>query len=364
VIKVERPVLGDDSRAFGPPFIEGESTYFMSFNHGKKSITLNLRTEKGKEIIRSLVEKSDVLLENFRPGYMEAMGFGYGDVEKINPRIIYASISGFGQSGPEKDRPGYDLVVQGMGGIMGLTGLPDGPPCKVGTSLSDILAGIYAFQGILLALIAREKYGIGQKVDVSMLDGQVSLLTYQAGIYFATGKAPARRGNEHPSICPYETFKASDDYINISLGNDAFWQKFCNLVGLEEIREDPRFASNPQRVKNRPSLLPYINDILSRRTAEEWIRLFDEHRIPCGPILSIDRVLSHPQVLSQEMVQEIDHPKAGRIKVTGIPIKLSRSPGRVKSHPPLLGEHNDQVLGEILQMDAEEIDTLKREGVL
>ena len=257
VIKVERPVKGDDSRSFGPPFLEGESAYYMSFNRGKKSITVNLKSEKGKQIIRQLIKEADVFVENFRPGYMDKIGFSYKNVAKIKPDIIYTSISGFGQSGPEINRPGYDLVVQGMGGLMGLTGVPDGPPRKIGTSLSDILSGIYAFQGTLLALIAKERYGTGQKVDVSMLDGQVSLLTYQAGIYFATGKAPQRKGNQHPTICPYETFKASDEeYINIAIGNDNFWKKFCDLLGLEKIKDDPKFATNPEGLSTAQNYYP------------------------------------------------------------------------------------------------------------
>lgn len=375
VIKVERPSKGDDTRAFGPPFIEGESAYFLSINRGKKSITVNFKKDEGREIIYRLIKKSDILLENFRPGTLDKIGLGYKDVEKINPQIIYASISGFGQTGPERLKAGYDLTVQGMGGIMSLTGDPSGPPYKVGTSISDILAGIYACQGILLALIARSKNGKGQRVDVSMLDCQVSLLTYQAGIYFATGLVPKRKGNQHPTICPYETFKASDEYINIAIGNDELWQKFCDLLapfeknsltglGLKEIKDDPKFSSNPKRVENRDELFPIIGKIIREKRAQEWLKIFDDEGIPAGPILSVDKVLSHPQVLAQEMVVEVNHPKSGKIKLTGIPVKLSATPGSIDKPPPLLGEHNDEVLSNILGYSKEEIKGFKEEGVI
>ena len=375
VIKVERPVKGDDTRAFGPPFIEGESAYFLSINRGKKSITVNFKKDEGREIIYRLIKKSDILLENFRPGTLDKIGLGYKDIEKINPQIIYASISGFGQSGPERLKAGYDLTVQGMGGIMSLTGDPSGPPYKVGTSISDILAGIYACQGILLALIARNKNGKGQRVDVSMLDCQVSLLTYQAGIYFATGLVPKRKGNQHPTICPYETFKASDEYINIAIGNDKLWQKFCDLLapleknsltglGLKEIKDDPKFSSNPKRVENRDELFLIIEKIIREKKAQEWLKIFDDEGIPAGPILSVDKVLNHPQVLAQEMVVEVNHPKSGKIKLTGIPVKLSATPGSIDKPPPLLGEQNDEVLSDILGYSEEEIKSLKDQEVI
>jgi len=364
VIKVERTGSGDDTRAFGPPFIKGESAYFLSINRNKKSITVNFKTDRGKEIIRGLIKKSDVLLENFRPGTLSKLGLGYKDVEKINSRIIYASISGFGQTGPERLRPGYDLAVQGMGGIMSLTGDPAGSPYKVGTSICDILAGIYTSQGILLALLSRQKTGKGQLVDVSMLDCQVSLLTYQAGIYFATGSVPTRRGNQHPTICPYETFRASDDYINIAIGNDKLWQKFCGILGLENIKDVPKFATNPKRVENRDELFPVIEKIISGKKVKEWLKIFDDAGIPAGPILTVDKVLSHHQVLAREMVTEVNHPKAGKLKLTGIPVKLSATPGSVNTPPPLLGEHNDEVLSNISGYSKEEIKKFREDGVI
>ncbi|MBU2567661.1 MAG: CoA transferase, partial [Elusimicrobia bacterium] len=303
IIKIENPDGGDDTRSFGPPFIEGESAYFLSINRNKKSVTVNLKEQKGREIVYQLAAKSDVVIENFRPGTAEKLGLGYEQLTRLNERIIYCSVSGFGQTGPEKFRPGYDLVVQGMGGIMDLTGDPNQPPMKVGISQADLLSGIYAVQGILLALLAREKTGKGQKIDVSMLDGQVSLLTFQAGIYFTTGKTPKRKGNQHPTICPYETFETSDGYINIAIGNDKLWIQFCTLLNKispdlfpANISSDPKFAANPERVQNRNELFPIINKIISQKTTDAWLKIFDEKGIPAGPILSLDKVLNHPQV--------------------------------------------------------------------
>lgn len=362
VIKVEQPGKGDDSRAFGPPFINGESAYFFSFNRNKKSITVNLKIEKGKKIIIELIKKADVLVENFRPGYMEKIGLSYEEVEKINPRIIYASVSGYGQTGPYRSRPGYDVVIQGISGFMSLTGDPEGSPYKVGTSIADLMAAIYAFQGILLALISREKTGKGQKIDISLLDGLVSLLTYQAGIYFATGVPPLRKGNQHPTISPYETFKASDEYINIAVGNDKFWHIFCDIVGLD--KNNPKFATNPDRVKNRNELFAIIQEIISRKKADEWLCLFNDHGIPSGPVLTLDKVLTHPQVLARNMVVDVDHPTCGSIKLTGIPVKLSDTPGSIKLPPPVLGQHNEEILSEMLGYDKHEIEKLLEEGVL
>lgn len=364
VIKVERPGKGDDTRAFGPPFIETESAYYMSFNRSKKSITLNFNTDEGKEVLYRLIEKSDILLENFRPGTLEKQGLGYDKVSALNPRIIYASISGFGHTGPEKYTPGYDLVIQGMSGLMSLTGDADNSPFKLGTSIGDILAGIYTFTGILLALIAREKSGKGQKVDVSMLDGLVSLLTYQAGIYFATGVSPFRKGNKHPTICPYETFKASDDYINIAIGNDKFWQIFCDVTGMEDLKNDPKFSSNPKRVEHRSELFDIIQNIISKRKSSEWLEIFNKNGIPAGPILSVEQILNHPQILARNMVEEVNHPLIGNIKLTGIPVKLSDNPGRISSPPPILGQHNEEVLIDLLNYSAEDIKEFKNKKII
>lgn len=340
VIKVENPDGGDDTRAWGPPFIEGESAYFLSVNRNKKSVTVNLKSEEEKKLIWDIIKNADVVLENFRPGTLDKLGFDYKTISEVNPKIVYATISGYGQTGPEWLRPGYDLVAQGMSGIMDITGYPEGPPTKVGTSIGDLVAGLYCTIGILLALQAREKTGKGQRVDVSLLDGQVSLLTYQAGIYFASGKIPQRKGNQHPTICPYETFRAKDGYLNIAVGSEKLWAVFCDAIQKPELKNDPQFAANKDRVKNRNLLFPILDKLIGKKPVAYWLELFDQAGIPAGPILSVDKVFSHPQVLAREMVVETHHKKVGKIKLTGIPIKLSETPGSVRLPPPLLGEHN------------------------
>ncbi|HBW47890.1 TPA: formyl-CoA transferase, partial [bacterium] len=276
VWKVEIPGKGDDTRAFGPPFQNGESAYFMSVNRNKRSITINMKSNDGIEIIKNLLLKADVLIENFRPGTLDKFGLDADSALKMNPRLIYCSVSGFGQTGPWSRKPGYDLAIQGMGGIMSLTGEPDGPPAKVGTSIADIISGIYAAQGILLALVARNKTGRGQKIDISMLDGQISLLTYQAGIYFAEGKSPMRKGNQHPTICPYETFKTKDGYLNLAVGNDKLWLSFCELINRPDLKSDERFTTNPKRVACRNILFPILSEIFSTRSTAKWITLLEK----------------------------------------------------------------------------------------
>ena len=363
VVKIERPAKGDDTRAFGPPFQEGESAYFLSINRNKKSITLDLKTEKGIGVIRRMLKHSDVLVENFRPGSLKRMGLDYHTVKKLNPRVVYASISGFGHTGPLRAKPGYDLALQGLGGIMSLTGDPEGSPYKVGVSQADLVAGLYAVQGILLALYAREKTGRGQMVDVGMLDSQISLLTFQAGIYFMTGISPKRKGNQHPTICPYETFKAKDRYLNIAVGNDKLWGKFCELLGLEELRDHPDYATNPVRVKNRDRLFPIIQEVISGKESAHWMNLFEDNGIPAGPILSVEETLNHPQALNRDMVLRVKHTRLGEISQTGIPIKLSETPGSIASAPPCLGEHTETVLKE-LGYSSKEIESMRSEGVI
>ena len=302
VWKVEIPGKGDDTRAFGPPFQNGESAYFMSVNRNKRSITINMKSNDGIEIIKNLLLKADVLIENFRPGTLDKFGLDADSALKMNPRLIYCSVSGFGQTGPWSRKPGYDLAIQGMGGIMSLTGEPDGPPTKVGTSIADIISGIYAAQGILLALVARNKTGRGQKIDISMLDGQISLLTYQAGIYFAEGKSPMRKGNQHPTICPYETFKTKDGYLNLAVGNDKLWLSFCELINRPDLKSDERFTTNPKRVACRNILFPILSEIFSTRSTAEWISLLEKAGIPAGPIFTVEEVLEHEQTKARKMV--------------------------------------------------------------
>jgi crotonobetainyl-CoA:carnitine CoA-transferase CaiB-like acyl-CoA transferase len=360
VVKIEIPGSGDDTRAYGPPFLHGESTYFMSVNRNKMSLTLNLKHIRGKEIFRQLLQKGDVLVENFRPGTLDGLGFGYDAVHALNPKLIYCSISGFGQTGPYAQRPGYDLIAQAEGGVMSLTGAPDDPPLKVGLSFADITAGMNAFSGILLALLARQQTGEGQRVDVSLLDCQVALLTYQAGIYFATGKSPDRLGNKHPSITPYETFEASDGHIIIACGNQGFWEKFCKLAGLDDLLADDRFTTMKKRVENRHELTPLVAASVKTRTRREWYNLLDREGIPCGLIKNVAEVCTDPQVLARDMVVQLNHPTAGPIRVNGVPIKLSTTPGEVKDPPPLLGQHTDTILADILGYTADQIAELRQ----
>ena len=359
VIKVEMPGTGDDSRAWGPPFVEGESAYFMSINRNKKSITLDMKGDKAIEIIMKLIKGSDVLVENFRPGAMERLGLAYQQVKAMNPRLVYCSISGFGQNGPYRMLPGFDQVLQGMGGLMSITGEPDGPPVKVGVPIADITAGMFAAYGIAIALFTREKTGNGQMVDISLLDSQVALLTYRAGSFFASGEIPKRIGSGHPVIVPYQAFKARDAYINIAVGNDQLWGKFCKAVGLEGIVNDPRFATNAKRVQNRDEVVKAVGDLIATKNGEEWLKILTDAGIPCGPIYTMDKIFSDPQVIHRQMVMELRHPKAGIVKVTGNPVKLSDTPGEPSVAPPLLGQHTQEVLAG-LGYSAKEIEELKQ----
>ncbi len=362
VIKVEPPE-GDVSRSWGPPFIEGESSYFLSINRNKKSIVINLKSEKGKEIVLKLAEKCDVFVENFRPGVAKRLGVDYETVKKVNPKIIYCSISGFGQEGPYRDYPAFDQILQGMGGLMSITGEPGRPPVKVGIPITDIAAGMFAAYGIVCALFYREKTGKGQYVDVSMLDSQVAWLTYQAGRYFATGEIPGPIGSGHPLIVPYQAFKTKDGYINIAAGNDNLFRSLCKVLGVEHLADDPRFNTNPKRVENREELVKILEEIFVQKATGEWLELIRKAGVPCGPIYNVADVVNDPQVLFRKMVVEIDHPKSGRIKVTGVPVKLSESPGDVRLPPPMLGQHTVDIL-KFLGYSDEDISKLKDEGVV
>jgi crotonobetainyl-CoA:carnitine CoA-transferase CaiB-like acyl-CoA transferase len=363
VIKVEPPPLGDDSRQWGPPFIGGISTYFLSVNRNKKSLGLNLKAEAGRKILWQLIERADVLIENFRPGVMEKLGFGYEAIAKVNPRTVYCSISGFGQTGPYRDRPGYDVIAQGESGMMDLTGFPDGPPAKLGASLADVVAGLYAFNGICLALLARHKTGRGQLVDVSLLDGMVSTLTYHALIYLSTGRSPKRAGTRHPSIVPYECFKASDGFVNIAVTNQKQWENFCQVLGFAELAHDERFESMKSRLANYSELRPMIDRIVAKQTRAQVIAAMAEVGIPVGPINSVGEILEDPHMHAREMVVELTHPEYGPLKVLGTPIKLSETPGAVEKAPPKFGEHNLEVLRELGYTD-EEIAVVEKNGAI
>ncbi|MGQ4807504.1 Acetyl-CoA:oxalate CoA-transferase [Candidatus Entotheonellaceae bacterium PAL068K] len=364
VVKVERPGVGDDTRAYGPPFRGGESAYFLSINRNKRGLTLNLKHPRALEILGRMVETVDVVVENFRPGTMESFGFGYDTARQMNPQLIFCSISGYGHTGPLSHLPGYDLIIQGEGGIASLTGDASGPPYKMGTSQADIIAGMTAFQGILLALLARAQTGRGQKVDISMLDCQVALLTYQAGIYFATGESPTRMGNQHPTITPYETYRCKDGYINLACGNDAMWQRFCRVLEHQEWADDWRFATNADRVEHRQQLGALIEPVMLHKTSREWTLALRAAGIPCGPIQSVSQVCESSQARHRDMVVALEHPRAGRVKVTGVPIKLSDTPGAVTTPPPLLGEHTTEVLGDWLHLSQGEVESLRQDGAL
>ncbi len=361
VIKVEERERGDETRYWGPPFLGAESAYFLSVNRNKKSLTLNLKSPAGLDLARQLVARSEVLVENFRPGTMERLGLGYDQVRSLQPKLVYCSISGFGQTGPERERPGYDAVAQAEGGIMSLTGFPDGPPTKVGVSLADLVAGLLAMQGILLALRAAEHTGRGQWVDVALLDGQVGLLTFQAGACFATGNNPQRMGNLHPMITPYETYRTADGYVVVGVAGESLWQKFRALLDLPA---GERFSTSRMRVENREELAAILIPRFAERTTAEWLADLRAAGIPCGQVRGVAEVLSDPQVLAREMVQEVEHATLGRIRTTGIPVKLSETPGSVRSAAPLLGAQSEEVLHTLLGLSPERIAQLKAEGAV
>jgi crotonobetainyl-CoA:carnitine CoA-transferase CaiB-like acyl-CoA transferase len=363
VIKVEEPGKGDDTRSW-PPFSGGEATYFMSVNRNKKSLTLNLKAPEGQEILRSLIKKGDVLLENFRPGTMDKLGFGYAALAQLNPRLVYCSISGFGESGPEAGRAGYDLVVQAESGLMDITGFPDGPPVKSGTSIADLVAGMSAAHGVVLALLARVKTRRGQKVEISMLDAMAALLTYQAGIYFATGQRPVRRGNAHPSIAPYEVFTAADGFVTLGVANNSLWQRCCSALERPELATDSQYDTEAKRVENRMTLIPLLNEILSARTADEWLKRFEAAGVPAGRIKSVPEVCESEHLKARGMIATMPHPTAGQVRVMGMPVRLDATPGALVLPPPRLGEHTDEILRRVARVPARQIARLRANGVV
>ena len=365
VIKVERPKVGDETRQWGPPEAGGEAAYYLFVNRNKRSLTVNLKISEGQKIIRELARISDVVIENYKVDTLKKMGLGYDDLKKMNPGLIYCSITGFGQNGPYKDKPGYDFIIQGMGGVMSFTGDPDGPPMKVGVAIADITAGLFACSSILAALRHREKTGKGQYIDISLLDSTVAWLANVGSNYLISEEMPIRYGNGHPNIVPYEPFKTKDNtYLALAVGNDRQWQKFCGLVGLDDLASDPRFATNPQRVRNRKALIPMIADIMLGRPGEEWLMALDNLQIPCGPINTLDKVFSDPQVLEREMVAAVPHPTANTVKMVASPMKLCETPCEITRHPPLLGEHTDEILFEKLGYNSKKIEELRQNDII
>jgi crotonobetainyl-CoA:carnitine CoA-transferase CaiB-like acyl-CoA transferase len=344
VVKVEPPPYGDDSRQWGPPFVDDVSTYFLAANRNKESLGLNLKAPEGKEILWKLIDRADVVVENFRPGVLERLGFGYEDVRRRNERIIYCSVSGFGQTGPSRLRSGYDVVAQGESGLMDLTGYPNAPPAKMGTSMADIVAGLYAFHGILLALLTRHRTGKGQAIDISLLDGMVSTLTYQAMSYFATGRPPQRAGTKHPSIVPYESFRAKDGYVNIGATNQKQWVNLCTALGFPQLASEARFSTPKDRLAHYDELRMLIDDAVSKMTRDEAMQRLMEFDIAVGPVNTVAEILADPQIHAREMVEELTHPEYGPFKFLGIPIKMSDTPGALRTAPPRFGEHNRAIL--------------------
>ena len=363
VVKIEEPGRGDESRAFGPPFLGGESPYYLSVNRNKRSCTVNLKRDAGKAILWRLFDTADVVVQNFRPGAMARLGLDYDAVAARHPRLIYCSISGFGDSGPDAVRPGYDLVVQGESGLMDLTGEADGPPTRIGTSIADLTAGVMAAQGITLALYARQTTGRGQHVKIAMLDAVASLLTYNAGNYFATGESPTRRGNDHPSVVPYQTLRAKDGWMNLAVANDSLWVRYCDAIERPDLREDPRFATAPERVNHRDTLVPIIVALTAARTVQQWVDLLGAAGVPCGRIRNVAEVCTNPQLTERGKVVDRPHPTAGIVTMIGLPIELSDTPGRIQTAPPLLGEHTDDVLRDAGYTD-DEVHTFRKDGAI
>lgn len=362
VVKVEPPGRGDDTRSF-PPCWNGESTYYLSANRNKRSITLDLATEAGQDVARSLAMQSDILIENFRPGTTERWGLGYDQLREINPRLIYCTISAVGSDGPDSNRSGVDLLMQAYGGLMSITGEEHGAPVRVGTSVVDLTAGANAVQGILAALYLRERTDKGQRIESSLLEGQVSWLTYHAVAYFASGEAPGRLGSFHASVAPYGAFPTNDGYLVVAVATDALWRRFCGALEHPELVEDPRFAKNVERCANRDELHAVLLPILAERSAAAWADAMDQAGVPCSPVNTLDTVLSLPQVLHREMVVDIPREDLPDLRLPGVAIKLSDTPGSVRMPPPRLGEHADEILAE-LGYDTERIAELREQKII
>ena len=375
VIKVERPKIGDDSRAFGPPWVKDrqgretkDSAYFTSANRGKKSITVNVAAPRGQALIRALARECDVLIENYKHGDLARYGLGYDDLKSVNPRLIYCSITGFGQTGPYRERPGYDFMIQGMGGMMSVTGEPDGAPGggpqRAGVPVADIITGMYATIAVCAAIAHRAETGIGQHLDLALLDSQIALLAYQNTNYFATGSPPKRIGNLHPNIVPYQPFKTADGDVILACGNDNLFRKFCEAAGCTELAGDPRFSGNGKRVENRAELTRLLQAVFARRNTKEWVELLEAAGVPNGPINDVAQVFEEPQVKARGIRVELDHPVAGKLPTVASPMRFSATPVEYKLAPPVLGQHTEEILRGLLKKTDVEIAKLKAEGTV
>jgi formyl-CoA transferase len=375
VIKVERPKKGDDSRAFGPPWLKdaqgrdtAESAYFACANRGKKSVTLDLASPKGQVIARELAERCDVLLENFKFGDLDRYGLGYAQLRKVNPGLIYCSVTGFGHSGPWRERPGYDFMIQGMGGLMSVTGERDdragGGPQKAGIPIADLITGMYASVAICAALAHRAKSGQGQHLDLALLDSLVAVLANQGANYLATGQSPGRLGNDHPNIAPYQVLKTSDGSVIVACGNDNLFRKFCEVAGRPELADDARFATNGKRVANRAELTRILSEIMAKRSMREWLDALEGAGVPCGPINSLEQVFAEPQAMARGLKMELPHPTAGKVALTRSPMRFSETPVQHDVPPPTLGQHTEEVLKGLLKKSPSEIEKLRSEGIV
>ena len=373
IIKIERPGVGDDTRNFAPPYLRdeagadtGESAYFAGTNRNKRSVTLNLSDREGQALARRLIAQCDVLVENFKTGTLAKYGLGFEELRAEFPRLVYCSITGFGQTGPYASRPGYDALIQGMGGVMSLTGEPDGAPMKVGVSIADMMSGMYAGMSILAAVRHQQITGEGQHIDISMLDCHVAWLANQGMSYLATGEVPARLGNMHPSIVPYQVMPSADGYFVLSVGNDPTFERFCGVAGRAELLDDERFRTAPERVRNRDHVTEVLNEITRSKPSAWWLAELEKANIGCGPINDLAQVFDDPQIKAREMVIEMDHPATGAApaKLIASPIKMSGTPVTYRLPPPMLGQHTDQVLGEMLDIPADAVAALREKGVV
>lgn len=361
VVKLEQPGKGDDTRAWGPPFQGHESAYFLSVNRNKESVTLDFKHPQGRAVLDRLIARADVLVENFRPGTLDKLGLDAQTLTARHPKLVYCSISGFGQTGPRRKEPGYDAVMQGEGGLMSITGPGEGSSYRLGVAIADVATGMFAAHGVLAALFARERTGRGQVVDIAMLDSVAALLTYQAGIFFATNTAPPRLGNRHPTIVPYETFAASDGDFVLAVGNDELWRRFCKIADLDL---GERFATNRQRVGQYEELRPLLVDRLRSRTRKAWIDALTSAGVPCGSVRDLAELFADPQVEARAMVEHVAHATLGPLRVLGTPLKLSETPASIRSAPPTLGQHTASVLIEELQLSQADVDNLRAQGVV
>jgi len=364
VVKIEQPGVGDDTRGWGPPFAGGESAYFLCVNRNKKSLTVDLKAPEGIALIRQLAERADVLIENFRPSAMDRLGLGEKDLRATNPKLVYASLSGFGADGPMADIPGYDLIVQAWGGLMSITGTPESGPLKVGVAIIDLVAGLMLGKAIVAALYAREKIGVGQKIDTSLLEAEVAALINAGSNYLIGGKVPGRWGNAHPTIVPYQSFQTANSFLVLGAASESIWKRLCPALGKADLADDPRFEKNANRVENRKALIDILSTVFMSRGTEDWVNVLTEADVPCAPVQTIDQVFAAPQVLHRNMLVEVDHPTAGTVKLAGIPVKFSATPPSVRLPPPLLGEHNDDVLASWLKMNEREINDLREKKII